>query len=307
MNNLLQTLKSDRFNFSVEIIPPRNGVDFASVFEQIRTFSKAGFDFISVTHGAGGSLRGGTLPICHFAQDQANILGIAHLTCRGVTKEDLENSLIDHHYFGIHNILALRGDPPDGINANFKKSEGGFSYAYELIELIANMNQGKYLVRKNFDHNKKYKEGIATSFFIGAACYPEDPTSQNIEYLKIKKQKGAEYAISQLIYDTEALKNFITQTGKLWGNEFPIIPGIRIPYSYQQLERMKEKFLVNVPDQLLTSMKKAEAQSEEAMQKVGLEWAIRFVEKAISWGIYGVHLFVMGKPKLTIKLKKHFN
>ena len=307
MNNFLQTLRSERFTFSVEIIPPRNGADFVSVFEQIRLFSEAGFDFISVTHGAGGSLRGGTLPICHFAQDRANILSIAHLTCRGATKEDLENSLIDHHYFGIHNILALRGDPPDGINASFKKTEGGFAYAYELIELITNMNEGRYLVRKNFDQEKKYKEGIATSFSIGTACYPEDPASQNIEYLQIKKQKGAEYAISQLIYNTEVLQRFLTQTKKIWADEFPIIPGIRIPHSYQQLKRMKEKFLVNVPDTLLTSMEKAEAQSAEAMQKVGLEWTIHFIEKARSWGICGIHFFVMGKPELTIQLKKHFN
>ena len=193
MNNAFDILTQKDFSFSAEIIPPRNGTDFTEIFEQIKLFSQADFRFISVTHGAGGSLRGGTLPICHFAQNTANILSIAHLTCRGVTREDLENTLIDHHYFSIHNILALRGDPPDGIGAVFQKAEGGFSYAYELIELIHNMNQGKYIPREKFDQDTKFptfREGISTNFCIGAACYPEDPVPQNIEYLKIKKKKG---------------------------------------------------------------------------------------------------------------------
>ncbi len=307
MNNFIQKLRNKEICFSTEIIPPRNGIDFIDVFKQIKSFSQANFDFISVTHGAGGSLRGGTLPICHFAQEQAKIVSIAHLTCRGVTKEDLENSIIDHHYFGIHNILALRGDPPDGIGSIFKAQEGGFSYAHEFIELISNMNQGKYLIRKNFDKKQSYREGIPTNFCIGTACYPEDPKTQNIEYLKIKKMKGAEFAISQLIYDPEILKLFFLQTINLWGKEFPIIPGIRIPYSYEQLKRMKEKFMISIPDNLLSSMAKAEGKSKEAMQKVGLKWAIDFVEKIISWGIHGIHIFVMGKPELALQLKKYFS
>ena len=307
MNHFLKNLRKKRFSFSAEIIPPRNGVDFADVFQQIESFSQAGFDFISVTHGAGGSLRGGTLPICHFAQNKAGITGIAHLTCRGVTREDLENSLIDHHYFGIHNILALRGDPPDGIGAAFRNVPGGFSYAHELIELISNMNRGRYLVRKGFDQKQPYKEGLSTNFCIGSACYPEDPQDQDIEYLKIKKEKGAHFSISQLIYDTDILEIFFKKAKNLWGDEFPIIPGIRIPHSYSQLKRMEEKFLVNVPKQLLLSMKKAEERSIEAMHDAGLDWAARFVEKAMSWGMQGVHIFVMGKPELALRLKQHFS
>ena len=312
--NVLEILNSYNFSFSVEIIPPRNGVNFLEVFEQIKILSKEKFQFISVTHGAGGSLRGGTLPICHFGQNQGNLLSIAHLTCRGVTKEDLENSLIDHHYFEIHNILALRGDPPDGINTDFKKTPGGFSYAYELIELIHNMNKGRYLLRKNFDDTgPKYHEGMPTNFCIGAACYPEDKNGQDIEYLKMKKEKGAHFGITQMIYDFGIFQGFYKKARNLWGESFPIILGLRIPYSFKQLERMKSKFQINVPDSLFQSMRNAEANALESkerslrMQKVGVDWTKEIIEKAIAMGVRGVHFFIMGKVGSAVELKRIFD
>ncbi len=306
MKSVLKILDQNSFSFSVEIIPPRNGVDFQNIFQQIKNFSKANFQFISVTHGAGGSLRGGTIPICHFAQNQANLTSIAHLTCRGVSKEDIENSLIDHHYFDINNILALRGDPPDGIGKKFKVTEGGFSYAYQLIELIHNMNQGRYLIRKNFDASKKYREGISTNFCIGAACYPEDQDGKDIEYLKIKKEKGADFAITQIVYDIKILEHFFKKVNRLWGNDFPIIAGIRIPDSYEQLIRMKQKFSVNIPQDLISSMQKTSENSEAEMRKAGLNWTLGFVEKILKIGFKGIHVFVMNRPQLAIDLMNQF-
>ncbi|RME93229.1 MAG: hypothetical protein D6767_01440 [Candidatus Hydrogenedentota bacterium] len=181
VKSVVEILNENDFSLSAEIIPPRNGTDFHEVFSILEKLKEAGFDFISVTHGAGGSLRGGTLPISYHAQTHFGLTAIAHLTCRNMTKEDLENVLIDHHYFGVRNILALRGDPPDGIGAEFHPVEGGFQYAYELIELIQRLNEGKYLPRKNFDEGD-FRPGIKTQFCIGAACYPEDPKEVRLKY-----------------------------------------------------------------------------------------------------------------------------
>ena len=303
MSSVLKILHTNTFSFSAELIPPRNGSDFDSIFSQIDLLAKNNFHFVSVTHGAGGSLRGGTLPICHFAQEKNNLSSIAHLTCRS-SKEELENSLIDHHYFNINNILALRGDPPDGFDTEFKPAPGGFRYAYQLIQQISNMNKGLYLVRKNFDKDAEYREGKPTSFCIGAACYPEE--DPNLEYLQLKRQCGAHFAISQMIYDINLLKIFYNKITNLFGHDFPIIPGIRIPSSYKQLLHVKTKFGITVPDSLLHALEKASTISDEEMEKVGLEWMIHFVEGIQKIGYKGVHLFIMNKPKLAIDLKNGF-
>ena len=221
MKHVTTILQENDFSYSVEIIPPRNGISFEYIFQWIQNLADANFDFISVTHGAGGSLRGGTMPICHFAQEKQRLTAIAHLTCRSSSKEDLENTLIDHHYFDIRNILALRGDPPDGMDQVFKPVENGFSYAYELISLVANMNKGRYLIRKNFDDNQQeFREGVPTDFCIGVACYPEATEGKDIEYLEIKKNRGGQFAITQLIYDVTILKSFLNKVKNKWSDTF---------------------------------------------------------------------------------------
>ena len=107
----------------------------------------------------------------------------------------------------------------------------------------------------------------------------------------------------------ENLRSFYQKVVKNLGKDFPVIPGIRIPYSFQQLKRMKEKFDVNIPNELMEKMQQAEGKSVgaiDAMHEVGLNWAIEFTERIIQMGMPGVHIFVMGKPELAISLRKHF-
>src|SRR6476469_8888724 len=102
------------FTISAEVIPPRNGSEQLRILQQIQTLVRSGAQFLAVTKGAGGSLRGGSLPIAQSVKERFGVPCIAHFTCRDLTSVDVENQLMDHHYFGIRNILALRGDPPDG-------------------------------------------------------------------------------------------------------------------------------------------------------------------------------------------------
>ena len=300
--SVLDILERNVFTYSVELIPPRNGTDFHDVFSIVDKLQQANFDFISVTHGAGGSLRGGTLPIAFHAQNAYHLTAIAHLTCRGSTLEDLENMLIDHHYFGIHNILALRGDPPDGINSEFKKPEGGFEYAYELIDLISRMNKGQYSTRAGFDNNEEYRQGMKTRFCIGVACYPEDSPEHRIEYLKMKIDAGAHFGITQIILNEDIFFSYHEQVNETFQDKFPILPGIRIPSSFKQLQRMRDKFGISVNDTLWNNMEKHQ-DSKEDMLAVGIDWSINFIEKLKSKNIPGVHFFIMGDPSAAIKVK----
>lgn len=306
IKSVTDILNENSFSFSAEIIPPRNGTDFDTVFELVSDLKQANFQFISVTHGAGGSLRGGTLPIAYHAQNNCELTSIAHLTCRGMSREDLENHLIDHHYFGVHNILALRGDSPDGIDAEFTAAEGGFSYAYELAGLIQNMNRGQYLARKNYDKGKQFREGIKTRFCIGVACYPEDAEDIRIAYLDKKVQAGASFAITQMIFDADIFESFYKQVVDHFGRNLPILPGIRIPSSYKQLERMNSKFGIAVPGKLMNAMREAKKVSPEKMVQVGHDWALEFAERIFRLGLPGMHIFIMGNTEPAVRLKNEF-
>jgi len=301
IKSVIELLNGNNFSYSAEIIPPRNGTDFIEIFNIIDSLQNNQFDFISVTHGAGGSLRGGTLPIAFHAQKEFDLTAIAHLTCRGMSSAEMENTLVDHHYFGIHNILALRGDPPDGLNQQFTPAEGGYQFAYELVNLIKNMNSGHYLKREGFDKGFDYREGMKTRFCIGVAAYPEDPSG--IDFLKIKKDNGAQFAITQLVFDSELFLHFNNQARKLWQDTFPILPGIRVPLSFKQIVRMKEKFKISVEKELFNRMESLQ-NSEEKMAEAGIEWAVRFIKKIQSDGVKGVHFFIMGNSDLAIQVKK---
>jgi methylenetetrahydrofolate reductase (NADPH) len=168
---LTDVLKRSPFTFSAEVIPPRNGSEQAKVLTQVSALVEAGAQFLAVTKGAGGSLRGGSLPIAQAIKEQYQVPCIAHFTCRDLTAHDVENQLMDHHYFGIRNILALRGDPPDG-QPQWKAREGGYDFAYQLIEQIVKLNAGEYLPRPG---GPAAEGAERTDFCIGAAAYPEFP------------------------------------------------------------------------------------------------------------------------------------
>ena len=156
-----------KFTVSAEIIPPRNGAHIFDVYKIICDLKSVKTDFISVTMGAGGSLRGGSLPIANMVQDKVGLSSVAHFVCRDFIPEEIENHLIDHYYFGIKNILALRGDPPYGLEREYKPREGSYKYAYELVKQIARLRDGQYLVRRGYDNeSREFTEGEKIDFCI---------------------------------------------------------------------------------------------------------------------------------------------
>jgi len=113
--SIIKILNEKEFTYSAELIPPRNGDKVDTVFEKVSILANAGVDFIAITKGAGGSLRGGTAPLSFILKEKMGIPVIAHVTCMDMTVQEVENYIIDHAYLGITNILALRGDPPTGV------------------------------------------------------------------------------------------------------------------------------------------------------------------------------------------------
>lgn len=292
--------------FSAEVIPPRNGADPQRVLEQVKALRDTEVDFISVTKGAGGSLRGGTLPIAQVIRQSFGVCSLAHFTCRDATREDVESSLVDHHYLGIRNILALRGDPPDGKPAqDWSPSAAQHKYAFQLVEQIRHMNEGKYLVREGYDlptdtepGGAYSRNGMKTDFCIGVAAYPEE--EHGVEFFQKKIQAGANFAITQMIYDAEAYESFLERSQA----PIPVLPGIRILTSFATAERMKNKFGIRVPQKLFDLLAKAKASGQPAEdgRKVGLEFAYGLSEDLLRRGAPGIHLFIMNDEVTACEL-----
>ncbi len=283
---LTNVLAESNFTLSAEIIPPRNGTQQGQVLEQINTLAQAGAEFMAVTKGAGGSLRGGSLPIAQLIKERLDIPCIAHFTCRDLNAQEVENHLMDHHYFGIRNILALRGDPPDG-QPEWKAREGGYSYAYQLIEQIRKLNAGTFLTRQGGPVSPSEQK---TDFCIGAAAYPDAPDEhERIEYFRLKVQAGAEYGMTDLLFDPDSYARFLDLCGqaKIF---IPILPGTRLIKTQAQAMRMITKFKTRIPASTLKRLD--EVEGPDSLQR-GIDLLLELVERLKTLGAPGVHLYVI--------------
>lgn len=281
---ITDVLKTKNFTISAEMVPPRNGEDQSVTLEKLRKVIESGVDFLSVTKGAGGSLRGGSLPITQAIKEHFSRPCIAHFTCRDLIAAEIENQLMDHHYFGIRNILALRGDPPMGVT-DWTPREGGYHYAYQLVEHICNMNQGSFLKRQGFDVQTLEK----TDFCIGVAVYPEHPEAkERVEFSRKKFEGGGEYGITQMIFDPDYYERFLDEMGKV-GITKPVLPGLRILKSKKQARTMETRFQCSVPKWYMDSLPEEPAGDLQSL----LVPFYKLVEEMQSRGAPGVHLFVL--------------
>jgi methylenetetrahydrofolate reductase (NADPH) len=279
MQKVTDILNSNKFTISVEIVPPRNGVDPDKIYKYVSEI-KDHIDFVSVTKGAGGSLRGGSLPLSYFIQEKYGINVIAHFVCRERTKQEIENDMMDLYDFNIKNILALRGDPPAGSKEEWN---GDYDYAYQLVEQIKWLNKGHYLPRNKDEGD--YRQGLETDFCILVAGHPEAPIEKEIEHMKEKVKKGAEVIITQMLFTFDEYKNYV-EALRNNGINVPVIPGIRPLKRMEQIESVEKFFKLKVCDEL-----------KEGIRKEGDSFGYKYFTKLISdlkaYGAPGVHLFLL--------------
>jgi methylenetetrahydrofolate reductase (NADPH) len=289
---LTEFLTGQAFTVSAEIIPPRNGSEQAKIMSQVHTLIESGAQFLAVTKGAGGSLRGGSLPIAQVIKEQYGVPAIAHFTCRDLTANDVENQLIDHHYFGIRNILALRGDPPDG-QTTWTAREGGYEYAYQLIGQIRKLNEGRFLPRPGGPASDGQER---TDFCIGAAAYPEHPDEEErIRFFKLKVDAGAEFGMTDMCFDAEIYGRFLDLCAR-HGVSIPILPGTRVLKSRAQAERMAKKFRVAIPKDVLEALP---SEGDPDGMKRGVEIFLNLTERLKQLGAPGIHLYVISDTALA--------
>lgn len=283
---IIDVIQSEAFTISAEVIPPRNGAEQQKILSQIEALVSGGAEFLSVTKGAGGSLRGGSLPIAQAIKERFSLPAIAHFTCRDLSPQEVENQLMDHHYFGVTNILALRGDPPTD-QPNWNAHEHAFQYAYQVIEQIRKMNEGIFLERAS-DRKEDIKK--ATDFCIGAAVYPEHPhEAERFEFFKRKVDAGAEYGITQMLFDADLYSEFLEIASKK-SISAPVLPGSLILKSKTQAHALSKRFNVKVSDKIL---KKLPEKRPEGSIEYAVDLFLDYVEDLKRAGAPGVHLFVL--------------
>lgn len=285
------------FTLSAEIMPPRNGSGAGAVMSEIDQLTKAGAQYLAVTKGAGGSLRGGSLPIAQTIKSQYQTPCIAHFTCRDLLPEEVENQLVDHHLFGIRNILALRGDPPQGVG-DWKPREGSYEFAHQLVKQISDLNSGRYLERKGYKVESQEK----TQFCIGVACYPDHPVAnERVEFFKKKVDAGAEFAISQMLFDVDSYARFLDETSDF---AIPILPGTRLLKSKEQAMRMAKRFQVPVAKSHLALLPDTDT---DANDEKTLEAFYKLTEDLKKRGAPGIHIFVLSDVTLATKALTHLS
>ena len=265
--------------FSFEFFPPKTPEGLEQLFGTVETLRSLGPDYVSVTYGAGGATRDGTVEISERIKSQHEIETMAHLSCVGETREGLAQILDRFAKAGVENILALRGDPPRGESL-FAATEGGLRSAAELTKFIS--------------------EGW--DFTIGGACFPEvHPEAANLDsdldYLKTKVDAGASFLITQLFFDNEVYWGFVNAARER-GIDVPIIPGVIPIASYSQIARICSLCDASIPPDLDEAMQ-AMGGDLEAEALLGVAYASRQCEELLAGGAPGIHFYALNRAPGT--------
>lgn len=274
-----EIIASTRPVFSFEFFPPKTEQGVRTLFETVQKLKPLEPAFVSVTYGAGGATREGTVEISGTIRRELGIETMAHLSCVGETVDRLRDILGKVEAAGIDNVLALRGDPPRG-ETEFRQPEGGVSSAAELGAFIS-------------EHYE---------FAIGGACFPEvHPEAVSLEadlaYLKTKVDSGATFLITQLFFDNRTYFEWVPEARRV-GVNVPIIPGVMPITSYAQIRRFCEICQATIPEPLAEAME-ALGGDERAELELGVAYAARQCEELLAGGAPGIHFYTLNKAPAT--------
>ncbi|MCF6223645.1 MAG: methylenetetrahydrofolate reductase [NAD(P)H] [Flavobacteriaceae bacterium] len=291
--------------FSFEIVPPLKGQNIQKLYDNIDPLMEFNPPFIDVTTSReervyikkeGGLLeqkvtrmRPGTVGICASLMHKYDIDPVPHVLCGGFTKEETEYVLVDCHYLGIENVMALRGDAMKHESYFIPQKEGN-NYASNLVSQINDLNQGKYL-------HEIIETTYNSNFCIGVAGYPEkhleSPSmASDLRKLKEKVDAGADYIVTQMFFDNKKYFDFV-KAAKEIGIDVPIIPGIKPIAIKRHLNILPQVFRLNLPDMLVNEVEKCV--DNKAIRQVGIEWAIAQSKELKGAGVPVVHYYSMGK------------
>ncbi len=274
-----QIIASPEPTFSVEFFPPKTEEATEQLFATARSLAELELDYASVTYGAGGSTREGTVEITRALKDEVGLETMAHLSCVGETAEGLAGTLDRIAAAGIENVFALRGDPPRG-ETDFVQPEGGLGSAAELAAFI----------KAGWD------------FAIGGACFPEvHPEAPDLDtdlsYLKTKVDSGAGFLITQLFFDNSVYFDFVAAAREA-GIDVPILAGVIPVASFAQTKRICDLCDASIPPRLEAAFAAAGG-DEKAEFELGVAFAAQQCSELLLAGVPGIHFYALNRAPAT--------
>lgn len=290
--------------FSFEVVPPVKGKNIDELYRNIDPLMEFNPPFIDVTTSREEyvyidrnglyekqvtRMRPGTLGICASIMHKYQVDTIPHVLCGGFTREETEYLLVDCHYLGIDNLMALRGDAMKD-QKYFQPTAGGHAFASELVDQISRLNQGQYL-------HDMVQTDDSSNFCIGVAGYPEkhleSPSmATDLKWLKHKVDCGADYVVTQMFFDNKKYFDFVDRIREM-GITVPVIPGIKPIAVKQHLQLLPQVFRTELPEDLVQAVETCK--DNKAVRQVGIEWAIQQSKELKEAGVPVLHYYSMGK------------
>ena len=264
------------FGLSVEVFPPKTSTGDDVLFRTLDRLAAYRPAFVSCTSGAGGSTRTRTIDLCVEIQKRYKLTATAHLTCVGSTCDDIIDWLSLARRSGLRNIMALRGDPPDG-QQTFQPVQGGLCFANELVSLIR-------------EHHPDSG--------VGVAGYPEthqeapDPQA-DLDNLKRKVDAGADAVFTQLFYINGNFFDFRERYERA-GIRVPLIPGIMPITEFARIKRITSMCGAVFSGQLASNLE-AVQDDKQAQFEIGVDHAVRQCRGLIDQGVPGIHFYVLNR------------
>lgn len=281
---IIDIITGDKPSLSMEVFPPKTSDKFESIKSATEEIAKLSPSFMSVTYGAGGGTSDFTVSIASNLQRNYGVTALAHLTCISSTKEKIHSQLKQLKANGIENIMALRGDIPDGLDMNSLE----YHYASELIKEIVQ----------------------AGDFCIGAACYPEShPESENsfddVKHLKEKADCGCQFFTTQMFFDNNVLYNFMYRIREA-GINVPIVAGIMPVTNAKSIKRICAMNNSLLPQRFVRIVDKYGSDSEK-MKQAGIAYATEQIIDLYANGINAVHVYTMNKPDVAAAIVRNLS
>ena len=290
---------------SFEIIPPLRGGNVGGLLRLIEDLARYEPPFIDITsHGSQVSYeetesgiqrkvkrkRPGTIGVCALIQNKYNIDAVPHVLCVGFTREESEDFLIELNYLGIDNVLAVRGDE-NGFRKPLQYGRSANDYAVDLVSQITAMNRGRYLEEDILDADP-------TDFCIGIAGYPEKhfeaPNLEtDVSRTQQKVDAGGDYIVTQMFFDNQRYYDYVDACRR-HGLDIPIIPGLKIITTKNQLRSLPSKFHCDIPQEFAAEI---EAAKPEHVMEVGVEWALKQAQDLLDHDVPSLHFYLMQSSK----------
>ncbi len=285
---IIDLLKKDKLSLSFEVFPPKTEMGFDSVRSATEEIAKLRPAFMSVTYGAGGGTSKYTLDIAKNIKSLYGVPTLAHLTCVSSTKETVHDMIENIKAAGITNVMALRGDIPEGLE-NADRSGWDYTHAIDLIRELKAANE---------------------DFCIAGACYPEiHPESANqkedIAHLKEKVDAGCDFLTTQMFFDNNLLYNFLYKIREA-GITVPIVPGIMPITNANQVERAIKLSGSFMPQRFKSLVDKF-GSDPAAMKQAGIAYATDQIIDLYANGITNVHVYSMNKPDIAEKIQSNLS